>query len=140
MTTPHRLTPAMKHALRLGSRKGGVHVGTGRQENGEEAPSKRVTKQVARKLVEAGFAVHHATTLLTVEAGHAELAKPTPHTPVYLRQGDGLTTRIELRVRDEGELMQSTPARDRAAEERRLEAQDRRERARAARDRVRRAA
>jgi len=96
--TPAPLTPGQRQALRYASRKGGAHIGTGKN-----APDKHVTKLMAAKLVALGYAVKHAETLLTVKAGHAALNAPVhvPDMPVYLRERDGLTTRLELSVRDE---------------------------------------
>ncbi len=93
------LTPAQREALRLGRSKGGVHVGAGR-----DAPDKHVTKPVARRLVDAGLASWHGSTLLTLEAGRKALAAPQPHEAVFLRLRDGLTTQRALSVRDEPEV------------------------------------
>ncbi len=138
MTDPKPLTPAQRAGLRLASRKGGVHVGAGK-----DAPEKRVTKPVARLMVAAGFAVQHEQTLLVTKAGRAELDRPTPEVPVYLRQRDGLTTRRALSVRDEPEVVRSSEARNLEAERRRqaslTEAQQREQAAQMA-HRLRRAA
>lgn len=104
VTDYQQLTTAEKAALNLGRRKGGVHVGTGRTPDGEDAPAKRVTKPVARRLIQRGLAVQHDVTLLTIDAGIQELAKPKPHEPVFFRERDGLTTQRHLAVRDEDEV------------------------------------
>ena len=134
------MTPAQRKGLRLASRKGGVHVGTA-MVDGLPPPDKKVTKPVAALLVAEGWARQDRARLNILPAGRAALARPQPHVPIYFRDdGHGLTTRRSLSVRDEGEVLTSTPVWDREAEMQRLESQDRRQRARAARDRAGRAA
>lgn len=142
MTAPPRivLTELQRKGLRQSQGKGGIHIGTARTDDGEPAPSKHVPRATATRLIELGLATQAGKVLLVTPAGRAFLQQPVPDTPLYLKQRDGLTTQRALSVRDEGEVIRSTPAHDRAAEARRMEAQDARARARATRDRARRAA
>lgn len=136
-----RLTPAMRAALRHGSRKGGVHIGLAADADGNPPPDKRVTKPVARVLVEQGLARQDRNRLNILPAGRAALNAPQPHVPVFFRNDrHDLTTRPEFAVRGEPEVMTSTPVADREAEIRRLAAQDPRTEARLRADRARRVA
>ena len=129
MTPP--LTPGQRQALRYASRKGGAHIGTGKN-----APDKHVTKPVAKKLLALGYATQHGQTLLTTKTGRAALNAVQPEDPpVYLRHRDGLTHLRHNAVQEAGEVLnpdtltaywaeqserQHATARDKRTETRRL--------------------
>lgn len=100
MTTPP-LTPGQRQALRYASRKGGAHIGTGKN-----APDKHVTKPVAAKVIALGYATAHNGTLLTTKTGRAILNAVQPEDPpVFLRHRDGLTHLRHNAVQEAGEVV-----------------------------------
>lgn len=132
------LTPAQRRALRWGSAKGGVHVGTG-----ADAPERRVQKQTARQLVALGLARQDNDTLLTLKAGKVALDVPTVDPPVYLHARDGLTTERHRAVQGEAEVIDPEtlkPFWREQAERRSAAGVDNRAAARSRADRAKRAA
>jgi hypothetical protein len=118
----HRLTDLQRRALHLASLKGGVLVTRRRT-----ATPKTVTTRVANVLLELGFVTRHQETLLITKEGRRALHAVLPEgPPVFLRQRDGLTTRMDQRVREEDEVMSPPDPRWalRAEERRRLDRQE----------------
>jgi hypothetical protein len=139
MNTSRPLTAVQRAALRAASRKGGVHVGTGK-----DAPEKRCSTQTANLLVGRGLAVHVQLVLLITKAGRTELTRPLPEDPpVFLHQRDGLTTLRSSAAAGESEVIDPETLapwwREQAARAKH-EAADRRAEARKHADRARRAA
>jgi hypothetical protein len=136
--TSKPLTAVQRAALRAASRKGGVHVGTGK-----DAPEKRCTRQTANLLVGRGLAVHVQLVLLITKAGRAELTRPlAENPPVFLHARDGLTTLRARAAAGEAEVIDPDTLDSwwtEQALQRKAEAADRRTRARSHRD-VRRSA
>jgi hypothetical protein len=96
-----RLTDLQRRALHLASLKGGVLVTRRRT-----ATPKTVTTRVANVLLDLGFVTRHQETLLITKEGRSALHAVLPEGPAeYLRQRDGITSRMDLRVREEDEVM-----------------------------------
>jgi hypothetical protein len=95
------LTSLERRALGLASSKAGVEVVSARKADG-----KQVTRAVANRMVLAGFAAVTDGRLRIMKAGQKALNALAPEDPpVYLRARDGLTTRRDLSVRDEAEII-----------------------------------
>jgi hypothetical protein len=94
------LTDLQRHALYLSSLKGGAVVVRKRTSGG-----KHVTTRQANVLERKGLVTRHEDILLITKEGRRELNAVLPEDPpVYLRSGDGLTTRRDLAQRDEAEV------------------------------------
>lgn len=97
------LHPAHRKALRLAVRKGGTLVSAT-----SPLPKGTVSALVALRLVDAGWATRYGDTLIATTAGKRRLGDPLPPRPaIYLHKRDGLTTRRDLAVRDEPEVMEA---------------------------------
>jgi hypothetical protein len=90
------LTSLQRRALHLAARKGGTPTGTVKG---------TIRVQVANVLLEHEWVTIANGTVLITRAGRAKLNEPIPDVPVFLHKRDGLTTRLDLAVRDEAEVM-----------------------------------
>jgi hypothetical protein len=90
------LTSLQRRALHLAARKGGTPTGTVKG---------TIRLQVANVLLEHEWVTIANGTVLITRAGRAKLNEPIPDVPVFLHKRDGLTTRLDLAVRDEPEVM-----------------------------------
>jgi DNA-binding MarR family transcriptional regulator len=98
------LTDLQRHALYLSSLKGGALVVRKRTSGG-----KHVTTRQANVLERKGLVTRHEDILLITKAGRRELNAVLPEgPPTFLKVRDGLTTRMDLRVREEMEVMDAS--------------------------------
>lgn len=93
------LTPVEGRALREAAKKPklGAPIATSKDVGRLE-----VRPATAKRLVVKGFAKIIAGRLIITPEGERAVNKPTPAPVVYLREGDGLTARRELAVKEEG--------------------------------------
>jgi hypothetical protein len=89
------LTAHQRSALHLAARKGGANLADG-----------KIRRQTANLLMLREWVTIVNGVVLITKAGRTELHKPLPPSPpVFLRQRDGLTSRMDQRVHEEPELM-----------------------------------
>lgn len=124
------MTPHLRRALNLASRKGGATIIRARV-----APDRQITNATTNRLIAEGWATRHHDTALITAAGRAALNAPVAEDPpVYLRLRDGLTHRTTNAVLGESpEVLDPATLKPYWAEQaarRRAEAEDRRAAAR----------